>query len=324
MWCAKMMWVSSNSGMGMLGVFREGGAGRKLARNLVASLAGNRWGLRALNVFYDKSNDRGKRRFYLLFAKIFNERGGAIYRDSWRVAVLGGQLKTPLGAGDSWLDWDLALALLGHDQEVKQTYSAIFASEMKPAQFIDVGANYGSHSLLAAKAGVPTLSFEPNPHCVAYFKQWAEANGISPSIERVALGDSNSEVRFDFPMKATWLGMISDKDDLPEGYRRITVPLRRLDEYLDEFAPGSLLIKLDAEGAEPAIIRGADRLIAGRRPQIIFECWKDSEARLEIACAFAGRFRFYGLPWSPASDAIPMETSEFITSSETNFIAVPI
>lgn len=307
----------------MWGTLREGGRGREVARDLVASLASTKFGLRALNAIYDKTGDRSKHRFYLLFGNIFINRPNSVYCDDWCVTVPGGELKIPLGKDETWLDWGMAVSLLGHDQEVKQTYAAIVSSGERPAQFIDVGANYGSHSLLLHTSGVPTLSFEPNPGCVTYLKRWAAANDISPDIEQVALGDGCGDVSFDFPIKATWLGMISDKEELPEGYQRITVPLRRLDDYMDRLAPGPLLIKLDAEGAEPAIIRGSVRLITERCPMIIFECWEDPTARQELVDAFAGRFEFYSLPWSPIGNSPPMNSAEFVRASGTNFIAVP-
>ncbi|MGN6057186.1 MAG: FkbM family methyltransferase [Sphingomicrobium sp.] len=295
-----------------------------MVRDVVAKLVSTKAGLRLVNEAYDRAGDSGKCRLYWVFANIFKEREGRVYPGDWRVKVPGGELKVEFGTGETWLDWVLALSLLGHDQDVKQTYAAILASRARPAQFIDVGANYGCHSLLLARGGVPTLSFEPNPDCIAYFRRWATANGIQANIEPVALGDSNGEVHIDFPPKETWLGMVSDKEDLPEGYRRITVPVRRLDDYIDKLAPGPLLIKLDAEGSEPAIIRGAERIIAELQPNIIFECWNNADAREAMLEACAGRFAIYSLPWRPGSDSVPIDAPTFVRDPETNYIAVPV
>jgi hypothetical protein len=69
-----------------------------------------------------------------------------------------------------WLDWFLALATLGDDSTVKKTYAAIVSSSRKPDLFLDVGANYGTHSLLFLAHGIRTWSFEPNARCY-YSKQ---------------------------------------------------------------------------------------------------------------------------------------------------------
>ena len=96
---------------------------------------------------------------------------------------------------------------------------------------------------------------------------------------------------FDFPIGETWLGHISSGSaGVAAGHRRIRVPVRRLDDFRDRLAGGRLLIKLDAEGAEPGIIRGAEKLISERRPWIIFECWPDLAFRRAILDALGGRF----------------------------------
>jgi hypothetical protein len=116
--------------------------------------------------------------------------------------------------------------------------------------------------------------------------------------------------------------MISKDEDVPSGYQRICVPIRMLDDYRDDLAPGKLLIKLDAEGVEPNIIRGAEKLIAERRPLIIFECWSKDSARREILEAFAGRFAVHRLPWNSGQAALSAD--QFLRENGTNFLAVPV
>ena len=40
---------------------------------------------------------------------------------SWRVEFCGKRIVLPLTRDRAWLDWDLAVSVLGHDLEVKQT-----------------------------------------------------------------------------------------------------------------------------------------------------------------------------------------------------------
>ena len=43
------------------------------------------------------------------------------------------------------------VSIVGHDIEVKETYAALIASDHRPTLFLDVGANYGLHSILRAQ-----------------------------------------------------------------------------------------------------------------------------------------------------------------------------
>jgi hypothetical protein len=69
--------------------------------------------------------------------------------------------------GDS-ADWGLSLLVAGHDVEIKETYRYLL-EERKPKLFFDIGANYGTHSLIFLTHGVRTISFEPNLGLRPYF-----------------------------------------------------------------------------------------------------------------------------------------------------------
>ena len=158
----------------------------KIAYELAPPLLRHFAFLRALNYIYNRSPPGMKRRIYRRLAKL--PAAAAPSKGQWRTSLPNRKtLIVPLN-GD-WPSWDSALATLGHDQEVKYTYFELLGSELSPSQFIDVGANYGSHSLLMQMSGVPTLAFEPNPECVSVFERWAAVNGIIPEIETVALDD---------------------------------------------------------------------------------------------------------------------------------------
>ena len=309
----------------MLGFLSEGGAGRVGARVLVRRLAATTWGRASLNRLHLALGWRGQRRFYLLFAKIFRDGEPAGFAPgSWQIRFAGRRLAIPLRRGHAWLDWDSALSFLGNDQDVKQTYSNLLGSPLRPDVFVDVGANYGSHSLLMLAAKVPTVSFEPNPACHERLRAWGKANGLEPRIEACALGDRDGKIAFAFPERDTWLGhVIGAGDEDVAGLTRIEVPMRRLDDMGDTIPPGRTLIKLDAEGAEPLILAGASAFIAARQPMIVFECWPDAIARARFVAALPREYAIHALPWSPASTDDPLGPRSFARNAATNFIAVP-
>jgi FkbM family methyltransferase len=260
------------------------------------------------------------------FAKLFR---GATYRfhaGQWTVVFAGQPLRIPLRPRTAWLDWDAAMSVLGHEVEIKQTYAALLRSRERPDLFVDVGASYGLHSLLFLAHGIDTLSFEPNPECNRYFRELCRFNGLAPTLFPVALGDHQASAELWFPETETWLGSIR-KERFPPGTDLVHCPIAvdTLDDHLaGRRHPSRLLIKLDAEGSEAAILRGASRTLSEHRPIIIFESFRDV-GRAEIHELLSrSDYRIGRLPWAPGRPE-PIETrQEFLEDADSNFLAMPV
>jgi hypothetical protein len=108
-----------------------------------------------------------------------------------------------------WLNWDTAISIVGHDCKIKHFYEQLIKSADKPKCFLDVGANYGTHSILFLANDIRTISFEPNPSCLEYFHKMAELNNLSYEWNNKALSDKCEQVQLTFPEKDTWSGSIS-------------------------------------------------------------------------------------------------------------------
>jgi FkbM family methyltransferase len=124
--------------------------------------------------------------------------------------------------------------------------------------FVDIGANAGGYTVLAsAVAGARTAAFEPVPSTHAELRRNVLANGIEAlALPRcIGLGDAEGTMT----MTA---GLGSLNHVVTDGSRgdTVQVPVRRLDDVLD--LEGCRLIKIDAEGFEMNVLRGAARTIA--------------------------------------------------------------
>ena len=126
------------------------------------------------------------------------------------------------------------------------------------AAFVDVGANNGFYALLAAHLGTPSLAIEPDAGNLVVLRQNAAgkpieivAGAVSESAGTVDLFGDGDMASFD----PAWQGV--------GRHFRQTVATMRLDTLLEDRWPGEqLLIKVDVEGAEALVLRGASATLA--------------------------------------------------------------
>ena len=123
--------------------------------------------------------------------------------------------------------------------------------------FVDVGANVGGYTVLAsAVAGARSMAFEPVPSTFAELQRNVRLNDIGHLVQAYccALGETAGKSR----MTAHRGGlnhMVFDADALQPVAETVEVATDRLDSMLDG-APCQA-IKMDAEGFELSILRGA-------------------------------------------------------------------
>ncbi len=281
-----------------------------------------------LNVLYTHLSSAQKKSFHARFAKIFRSKHRVPSEGTWRCTFLGKTILMPLTKSRFWLDWDTAVSIVGNDREVKGTYEALIASSERPTLFLDIGANYGTHSLLFLVQGIETISFEPNSSCHAYMRTVCMLNHVTPSIEPVALGDVSGSVELSYPESDTWLGTINPlvRQDLRKRWtlRTQNVMQKTLDHYRYRMKDHSVLIKIDTEGGELGVLRGARETLRFSKPLVIFESHKNPHERTLLSDFFAEyEYEIFNLPWSPHGSNTHMHLESFQASVATNFIAVP-
>lgn len=148
----------------------------------------------------------------------------------------------------------------------------LIAATLRPnAQAIDVGAHRGAvlREIVRVAPIGNHLAYEPLPDCYAYLRR------EFPQVEvrNVALSDQTGETSFiEVEAAPEYSGMRERAypgfEDSPRNV--LTVTTERLDDTLPEgFHPS--LIKIDVEGAELLVLRGAVETLRAHRPTVIFE-----------------------------------------------------
>jgi FkbM family methyltransferase len=147
--------------------------------------------------------------------------------------------------------------------------AALLRRRLPPdAVAVDGGAHIGVISVLLASlcpAG-HVYAFEPAPETAAHLQHNLAANGITNvTVERLALYREDGEITLAFD--ASYPG----GSHIGEGQCRVTTA--RLDSWVESRGLDRLdLLKLDVEGAEPAVFDGAEETLRRFKPFTVVEC----------------------------------------------------
>jgi FkbM family methyltransferase len=131
---------------------------------------------------------------------------------------------------------------------------------------IDVGANIGNNSLYYSSFFNKVICFEPNPRSLKLLK--ANTNEIK-NIEVYGHGCGESVQKSILYERFGNIGATS-LDDSIEYSNSFEVIIKPLDDMLNELVSVSL-IKIDVEGAELSVLKGAEKVISKFKPVICFE-----------------------------------------------------
>lgn len=143
----------------------------------------------------------------------------------------------------------------GIDRLAEQ-YSLDKADVTGPGLFIDCGANIGEMGLWATAKGLSYMAFEPEE----MEARCCDLNNFDgrPETHRMALW--NSDTTLDFYEKPS--SADSSVFEMKNAIGKRTVKARRLDGLLaDEDLTGTVIIKIEAEGAEPEVLEGATGIL---------------------------------------------------------------
>lgn len=139
---------------------------------------------------------------------------------------------------------------------------------------LDVGTNYGEMLLSVDLAGVPAVvGYEPNPLVLPHLRRSIEESGTGYPIREVAVSDE-AGAELVFAIDVEWSGMsglaATRADGAEHRVEQVMVHSTTIDVELATLGdPTSVLVKVDVEGAEQAVLAGARALVGSDRPWAI-------------------------------------------------------
>lgn len=130
--------------------------------------------------------------------------------------------------------------------------------------FVDIGANIGSYTVLASGVRkATTWAFEPAPETIRALKRNVGLNDLGGRvvIHEAALGETDGTLLFtcglDTVNRVAMTGDVSVQ----------IVPVKRLDNIIGQHRP--VMVKMDVEGYEEQVVRGAHQVLARDSLKII-------------------------------------------------------
>lgn len=149
---------------------------------------------------------------------------------------------------------------------------------LRPGQrVVEVGANVGWYSLLFASRVMPggsVTAFEANPRTVSLLRRNLAANGFAAAVHVVPLAVSDGRARVTLHRLQRQQGSSSIYPFTPadlavwdDEVSPLEVDATSLDAFFGSDGPPPDLVKIDAEGAEPAIVAGMQGMIE-RAPRV--------------------------------------------------------
>jgi FkbM family methyltransferase len=212
----------------------------------------------------------------------------------WFARAVPTGVRLPVLRGPLRGSWWLAGAAAGNGKGLAMLLCPTEAKEMEMVARLaprggvafDLGANVGGYSVLLARYCARVFAFEPVPRNVRFLVQTLAANRLhNVTVVPCAVSD------------AVRLAAVTELENcsLPALDPAGTQPALTVscDEFAERFGVQPGLLKIDVEGGEVAVLRGASRLLRTARPVVLLST---HGPELEAECRRLMRAAGYGEP----------------------------
>ncbi len=137
---------------------------------------------------------------------------------------------------------------------------------------LDIGASIGEFTIAMLGSSRSVIAFEPRPTQARDLTAMFDAVGAAVRVEAVALSDTLGVTAMRVVESDPGRSTIDDSNQLSDAESgsvgTIDVPVKRLDDlHLDDIG----LVKIDVEGHELAVLRGAVDTLRRNRPAVVVE-----------------------------------------------------
>lgn len=224
-------------------------------------------GLKFINYIYE----RAPHSFTKLFVKYAEFPNRQFH---WNIRLLNNKTVKVVVEKDDKLTKEFAVSYRWHSQGLKHVEALINEYYPNNVSWVDVGANMGLRSLYALSIGRPVVFIEPNAKLNKYNLSRCELNKFT-NYRFVESGASDRQGTVEFLIDhssycSTIEQNVLDKSSVAE---KLVINIDTLDNILSEEIENtkSVCVKIDVEGHELKVLKGANKLMQILSPTMIIE-----------------------------------------------------
>jgi FkbM family methyltransferase len=195
----------------------------------------------------------------------------------------------------------------------------LLAAIVPPTLAVDVGANLGIYTISLADYASRVVAYEPNPWMAAHLKRLRHGK---IEVREAAVSDTNGCATLYVPSDREGWRLRHERGSIVSAEKQdceaIQVARRRLD---DEKLQDVGFIKIDVEGHEYTVLRGAAGIINRDRPLILLEVRKDEADKRWHIAQFAQEMHYQGFEYL---DGYLEPVPQTLVSQRRNILLAPV
>jgi FkbM family methyltransferase len=158
----------------------------------------------------------------------------------------------------------------GFEPEMVKLFKILAANS---ETILDVGANIGCTAILFGELSKNVYAFEPSPTTFSYLEKNVSNSGRNNVFpQNIGLGAEPSESTLTFSPSNRSGGFVSNQTQASAGHTVEKIVIRQLDEVVSSLDLQDIdFIKIDVEGFEGHVLRGATKTLSSNRPVCVLE-----------------------------------------------------
>lgn len=181
------------------------------------------------------------------------------------LSLHGCKFKTRKNTMDFWM------ILKSHEEK----FTSYLYNKKEEGIFVDVGTHIGRYSILMAKKGWKVFSFEPLKTNFNQLKINASLNNVKARINfyNLGLGNKKGKAKISYDKdKGGEASLAFNKYHSTE-----EIKLDKLDNILKFSNQKKIILKIDVEGFEYEVLKGAKNFIKRNKPEVFIEIWEKNK-----------------------------------------------
>ena len=202
----------------------------------------------------------------------------------WHFTLLNGKKVNCVVQKNLPNTWHFAISYIWHDAGLSIIEKHLNTFYKNEFAYFDIGSNVGLRSVFALSQNRPTVLFDPNPEVSKICHQMIEANNYSNyKIEQTGVSDSEGQLNFYISSSAYMSSFDKEHAAKDKIVGEIKIPVTTMNLYLksnSQYQPK--ILKIDVEGFEINVLRGASDLLKKFQPTLLIEILDTGQNRKEI------------------------------------------